>query len=71
MDPEKIRPLLPLIPSIRLLQEEQLGFQLLPDTIQQETGDLMSMSDEDSQENVCTDPTKSIHYVPPHPNDPP
>ncbi|CAL8070209.1 unnamed protein product [Orchesella dallaii] len=70
LDPDRIRSLLPLIPSIRVLTEESLGFCLLPDQLQLDNAD-HSQSEEDNQENICLDPTKSIHYVPPHPNDPP
>lgn len=70
LDPEKIRSLLPLIPSIRVLSEDALGFCLIPDQLCLDNLD-NSQSEEDNQENICLDPTKSIHYVPPHPNDPP
>lgn len=70
LDAERIRALLPLIPSIRVLSEEALGFCLIPDQLSQDNPD-NTQSEEDNQENICLDPTKSIHYVPPHPNDPP
>ena len=71
LEADKIRALLPLIPSIRLLQEEQIGFKLLLEPVQPDGVDILSLSEDDSQENVCFDPTQSEHYVPPHPNDPP
>lgn len=68
--PEKIKSLLPLIPSIRFLTEEHLGSPLFGGSGANESGDV-SNSDEDTLDLVCLDPTKSVHYVPPHPNDPP
>jgi hypothetical protein len=70
LTPEKIRQLLPLVPSIRLINEELLGFSLFPDSAQLDSAE-MSHSEDDNFDTVCLDPMKSIHYMPPHPNDPP
>jgi hypothetical protein len=56
------------MPSIRVLHEYQLGFPLFSE--QEATGEVSQSEEELYQEPVCLDPTKSIHYVPPHPNDP-
>jgi len=52
-----------------MLNEDQLGFNLLAD---RECVELGSQSEDDKfEELVCRDPTESEHYMPPHPNDPP
>ena len=51
------------------MKEEHLGSPLFGDSYLGESGD--DHSDDDTLDLVCLDPTKSIHYVPPHPNDPP
>lgn len=77
--PDKMRSLLPLIPSIRFLSEDVLfggsplfrsGEGLIP---KEEHGGEDTGNEEDDilADLVCLDPTKSVHYVPPHPNDPP
>ena len=72
LSPEKIKSLVPLIPSIRFLTEEHLGAAIFdsPSHPNDQSGD-GSHSDEDIIDLVCLDPTKSVHYMPPHPNDPP
>jgi len=70
LTPEKIRLLLPIVPSIRLLNEELLGFPLYPDSLQQDAAE-QSNSEDENMDTICLDPMKSIHYMPPHPNDPP
>jgi len=77
LDPDKVRSLLPFLPFMRALEEEQLGFPLfLGGDFSHPIrgggrGEVMSQSEEELPEPLPLDPTKSIHYVPPHPNDPP
>ncbi|CAG7717210.1 unnamed protein product [Allacma fusca] len=72
LTPEKIRPLLAVIPSIQNLSEESLGFPLFPEPIPQEAGmSEINQSEEENQDFITLDPMKSEHYMPPHPYDPP
>ena len=72
LTPERIRPLLAVIPSIQSLSEESLGFPLFLEPLQPVEGiSEVVPSEEENQDFVTLDPMKSEHYMPPHPHDPP